>query len=83
MHQQRILIIFEETIMKANVGGIDRKLRIAIGVAILAWGAYTWQSTGAFNLWALIGIVPLFTGLIGWCPPYAIFGINSCSVKNK
>jgi len=69
--------------MKANVGGIDRKLRIAIGVAILAWGAYTWQSTGSFNLWALIGIVPLFTGLIGWCPPYAMFGISSCSIKKK
>ena len=67
--------------MKANVGGIDRKLRILIGLAILAWGAYTWQSTGTFNLWALIGIVPLLTGLIGWCPPYAIFGINSCSAK--
>jgi len=69
--------------MKANVGGIDRILRIVIGIAILAWGAYTWQSTGSFNLWALIGVVPLFTGLMSWCPPYAIFGISTCSVKNK
>ena len=61
--------------MKENVGGIDRKLRIGIGVVILAWGAY------AQNWWGLVGAVPLFTGLMGWCPPYAIFGFSSCSVK--
>ena len=61
--------------MKANVGGIDRKLSIVIGLAILGWGAY------AQNWWGLVGVVPLLTGLMGWCPPYAIFGISSCSVK--
>ena len=63
--------------MKANIGGIDRKLRIAIGVAVLAWGAYTQ------NWWGLVGAVPLLTGLIGWCPPYAILGMSTCSVKKK
>ena len=66
-----------------NVGGIDRILRIVIGLAILGWGAYGWSTTGAFNLWALIGAVPLLTGLIGWCPPYSIFGISTCSAKKN
>jgi hypothetical protein len=66
-----------------NVGGIDRILRIVIGLAILGWGAYGWSATGTFNLWALIGLVPLFTGVIGWCPPYSIFGISTCSTKKK
>jgi hypothetical protein len=61
--------------MNVNIGGIERKIRIAAGIAILAWGAY------AQNWWGLIGAVPLLTGLIGWCPPYAIFGINTCSTK--
>ena len=68
---------FEVYIMKANIGGIDRKLRIAVGVAVLAWGAY------AQNWWGLVDAVPLLTGLIGWCPPYAILGMSTCSVKNK
>ena len=66
-----------------NSGSIDRILRIIVGLAILGWGAYGWNNTGVFNLWALIGIVPLFTGLIGWCPAYSIFGIKTCSVKQK
>lgn len=64
-----------------NVGGIDRILRIVIGAAILGWGAYSWQTTGVFNYWYLVGAVPLMTGLIGWCPPYSLLGISSCSVK--
>jgi hypothetical protein len=35
------------------------------------------------GVWGWIGIVPLATGLIGWCPPYALFGWNTCSRKNK
>jgi hypothetical protein len=63
--------------MKANVGGIDRKIRIALGVILLAWGVY------AQNWWGLVGFVPLLTALIGWCPPYAIFGISTCSIKKE
>ncbi len=66
-----------------NVGGIDRVLRIVIGLAILGWGAYGWQTTGTFNLWALIGLVPLLTGLIGWCPPYSLLGISTCKTKKS
>lgn len=66
-----------------NEGGIDRVLRIIVGLAILGGGAYTWKTTGAFNYWALIGIVPLFTGLIGWCPAYTLLDIKTCPIAKK
>ncbi len=57
--------------MNHNVGGIDRILRIIIGLAIIGWGVY------AQNWWGAVGIIPLFTGAIGWCPAYLPFGLNS------
>ncbi len=64
--------------MTRNVGGIDRIIRIVVGIALIAAAA-----TGAIGVWGYIGIVPLATGLIGWCPPYAIFGINTCKTKSE
>jgi len=59
--------------MKANVGGIDKILRIAIGIALIAM-AYM----NIVGVWGYIGVVPLLTGLIGWCPIYPILGIKTC-----
>jgi len=59
--------------MKSNVGGIDRILRIIVGIALIAL-----VFVGPKTIWGWIGIVPLATGLIGWCPPYALFGWNTC-----
>lgn len=64
--------------MKLNVGGIDRIARIVIGLVLLGLAA-----TGAVGWWGWLGIVPLATGAIGWCPPYAIFGFNTCAMKTK
>jgi hypothetical protein len=66
----------KETVMKSNVGGIDRTLRIVVGLVLLGLAA-----TGTVGVWGWIGVVPLATGLIGWCPPYALFGWNTCGVK--
>lgn len=66
-----------------NAGSIDRILRIVVGAAILGWGIYGWSVNGTFNLWTLIGVVPLFTGLIGWCPAYTMLGIKTCPTENK
>lgn len=63
--------------MTRNVGGIDRIIRIVIGAALIV-GAIT----GILGAWGWIGLVPLATGLIGWCPPYAIFGINTCNTAD-
>jgi Protein of unknown function (DUF2892) len=64
--------------MTSNVGGIDRILRIAIGLVLIGLAA-----TGTVGWWGWLGVVPLATGAIGWCPPYAMFGFNTCSVKQK
>lgn len=62
--------------MKSNVGGLDKILRIVVGIALVALAA-----TGVIGVWGWIGVVPLLTGLIGNCPAYSIFGISSCPVK--
>jgi len=64
--------------MKANVGGIDRLLRVAAGVALI-WMA----ATGVVGVWGWIGVVPLATGVIGWCPAYLLFGLSSCRVRQQ
>lgn len=64
--------------MKANVGGIDRILRIVIGAVLVLLAL-----TGTVGWWGWLGLLPLATGLIGWCPPYSIFGINTCSMKKQ
>lgn len=63
--------------MKKNVGTIDRGIRIAVGLALIA--AYFLNGGGSYSWLYLLGIVPLATGLIGICPPYALLGINTCS----
>lgn len=61
--------------MQTNVGSIDKVIRIIAGVAIIAAGVM-YQ-----NWWGAVGIVPLATALMGWCPPYSILGINTCGLK--
>ena len=62
--------------MKSNVGGIDRTVRIVVGLVLIALAV-----TGTVGVWGWLGVVPLATGLVGWCPPYAMSGINTCKVK--
>ena len=62
--------------MKQNVGGIDRILRLVVGLAIIGWGVATQ------NFWGAVGIVPLFTAAIGWCPAYLPFGLSSCKTRD-
>jgi hypothetical protein len=66
--------------MGKNVGGLDRVLRIIIGLGILS--LYFFLSGNA-RWFALIGIVPLFTGLFSCCLLYSVVGINTCSVPKK
>ena len=61
--------------MKANVGTIDRVLRIVVGLALIG------VAVSGVSVWGWIGVVPLVTAVIGWCPPYALLGINTCSAK--
>ena len=59
--------------MTKNVGGIDRILRIIVGVALIGLTV-----TGVIGVWGWIGVVPLATAAIGWCPAYLPFGIKTC-----
>ncbi len=61
----------------ANVGAVDKVVRIVAGVALIAL-SFVGPFTESLYPWGLIGIVPLVTGLIGFCPAYAIFGIKTC-----
>ncbi len=60
-----------------NIGSTERVIRIVAGLGITALAF-----VGPQTPWALLGLVPLATGLMGWCPPYAIFGFSTCAVKN-
>lgn len=63
--------------MKTNVGGIDKIIRILAGIALIAWALM------GGPVWAWIGVVPLATGLLGWCPAYTLFGMNTCPLNKK
>jgi hypothetical protein len=67
-----------ETRMTLNIGGTERILRILAGLVLIGLAA-----TGTVGWWGWLGIVLLATGAIGWCPPYALLGINTCSMKTK
>ena len=59
--------------MKANVGTIDRVVRVIIGIVLV-----TLAATGVVGLWGFIGVLPLATGLFRFCPAYVPFGISTC-----
>lgn len=61
--------------MSANVGTLDRIIRILVGIALIAWALM------GGPVWAWIGVVPLATGLLRICPAYSVLGINSCGIK--
>jgi hypothetical protein len=64
--------------MNANVGGLDRILRVLVGLALI--GAAV---TGYLGAWAYIGIVPLVTAAVGFCPAYKLIGLNTCSMRSS
>jgi hypothetical protein len=61
---------------RANVGGLDRALRIIVGLALIAI-----VFVGPQTPWGWVGVVPLLTGLMGSCPLYSLIGLNTCPVK--
>lgn len=63
--------------MKPNVGGFDRILRVILGLGILGAGYYF------KNWWGLVGLVPLLTAVVRFCPAYLPFGLSTCSRKDS
>jgi len=66
--------------MKPNVGGMDKVIRVAIGIALLAAVAFV---DGPLRWWGLAGLVPLVTGLFNFCPLYTLLGLNTCALERK
>ena len=64
--------------MKLNVGGIDRILRIVVGIVLIGLAA-----TGTVGWWGWLGVVPLATGLFRFCPMYRLLGMSTCPVQTK
>lgn len=62
--------------MTKNIHPIERGLRVSVGLILIALAF-----VGPANKWFLLGAVPLMTGLMGWCPPYQLLGINTCKLK--
>ncbi|QXL84563.1 DUF2892 domain-containing protein [Comamonas sp. NLF-1-9] len=62
--------------MLNNVGGIDRILRILVGIVLIALAA-----TGVVGWWGYLGVLPLATGLFRFCPAYSLLGIRTCPMK--
>ncbi len=64
--------------MKVNESGIDRSVRIVVGVILIAL-----VFVGLKTEWGWIGLIPLITGIVGTCPLYAVFGIKTCKTNLK
>lgn len=62
--------------MTRNEGGLDRGARTLMGLILLSQ-----VFVGMETMWGLVGIIPLATGLVGYCPIYRVFGISTCSLK--
>jgi hypothetical protein len=62
--------------MKTNEGTIDRALRVIAGLVLIGL-----TLTGNIGVWGWIGVVPLATGALGWCPLYSMLGLNTCPMK--
>jgi hypothetical protein len=67
----------EECTMTLNVGMIDRALRAIAGLALIGW------ALSGGPVWAWIGIVPLLTAAVGFCPAYTLLGLSTCPMKRN
>ncbi len=63
--------------MQMNVGPSDRKLRMIAGIIVVLLGAFSKSS------WGVIGVLPVATAMMSWCPAYTLLGISTCSVSKK
>ncbi|MFW9604992.1 MAG: DUF2892 domain-containing protein [Pseudomonas sp.] len=63
--------------MQKNVGGIDKIARLLVGIALITWAVF------GGPIWAWIGVIPLATGLLNWCPIYPLLKINTCPVNKR
>ena len=68
--------LLKDVQMKTNEAGWDRMVRVLAGLVLVGLAA-----TQTVGWWGWLGIIPLVTGAIGWCPLYTVLGLNTCPVK--
>jgi len=68
--------LLKDVQMKTNEAGWDRMVRVIAGLVLVGLAA-----TQTVGWWGWLGIIPLVTGAIGWCPLYTVLGLNTCPVK--
>jgi len=66
--------------MNVNVGGADKVIRIVAGIVVVS---LFFVLKGDARWLGLIGVVPLATGLVGYCPLYSVLGLSTCAAKTK
>ena len=64
--------------MQKNIHPIERVVRVVVGIILT-----TMAFVGPANPWFLLGMIPVLTGAIGWCPPYQLLGINTCRMRKN
>jgi hypothetical protein len=69
--------------MTCNVGGIERPIRIVLGLVLIAIGSFADLPPVGAGIALVAGTIALVTGVIGFCPVWALFGLNSCPTKNQ
>jgi hypothetical protein len=68
--------------MTPNVGTFDRVLRVVVGLALIA-AAFGLYGPAYQTIWGWVGLVPLVTGFVGWCPAYTLIGVDTCKATQR
>jgi DUF2892 family protein len=69
--------------MTANVGMIDRVIRIVVGILLIAFALRLGFPETGWNWIGWIGVIPILTAIFGYCPAYTIIGLSTCSLTRK
>ena len=67
--------------MTSNVGGVERPVRIVVGIALIGIGAFAGLSPVGTGIALVVGTIMLVTGVIGFCPVWTLLGINTCPTE--
>jgi hypothetical protein len=69
--------------MKTNVGMVDRVVRVVLGIALIAWALGFVAAGTGYNWLGWIGVVPLATAAVGFCPIWSVFGASTCPARKS
>jgi Na+/proline symporter len=78
MSGDRMKARLRRSLMKKNIGTVERIVRVVVGIGILSLAF-----VGPRSPWAYLGVLPLLSGAVGWCPPYALLGISTVREPDK